>query len=96
MVECIKDARNNSGNMSPWHFGISGCSSFIDKFESVPGVACFDTVEQAVKGLAFCYRYHQAKMRKTPAQRQFPVDLDKVRPLAEREEKRSSWSEMRR
>jgi acyl-CoA synthetase (NDP forming) len=85
MVECIKDARNNSGNMKPlalWPY--LDVSSFIDKFESVPGVACFDTVEQAVKGLAFCYRYHQAKMRKTPVQKQFPVDLDKVRPLAEK------------
>ncbi|MGA2332017.1 MAG: acetate--CoA ligase family protein [Syntrophales bacterium] len=85
MVECIKDARNNSGNMKPlalWPY--LDVASFIDKFESVPGVACFDTVEQAVKGLAFCYRYHQAKMRKTPVQRQFPVDLDKVRPLAEK------------
>ncbi len=85
MVECIKDARNNSGNMKPlalWPY--LDVSSFIDKFESVPGVACFDTVEQAVKGLAFCYRYHQAKKRNTPVQRQFPVDLEKLRPLAEK------------
>jgi acetate---CoA ligase (ADP-forming) len=85
MAECIKDARNNSGNMKPlalWPY--MDVSSFIDKFESVPGVACFDTVEQAVKGLAFCYRYHQAKKRSTPVQRQFPVDLEKVRPLAEK------------
>ncbi len=85
MVDCIKDARNNSGNMKPlalWPY--LDVSSFIDKFESVPGVACFDTVEQAVKGLSFCYRNHQAKKRNIPLQRKFPIDLEKLRPLAEK------------
>ena len=85
MVDCIKDARNNSGNMKPlalWPY--LDVSSFIDKFESVPGVACFDTVEQAVKGLSFCYRNHQEKKRNIPLQRKFPIDLEKLRPLAEK------------
>jgi acetyltransferase len=59
-------------------------TSFIDKFESIPGVACFNSIEQAIQGLAFCYRYHQAKKRNIPLQRTFPIDLEKLRPLAEK------------
>jgi len=85
MVEHVKESRNNAGNMKPlalWPY--TDTSSFIDKFESTPGVACFDTIEQAVQGLAVCYRYHQAKKRNIPLQRTFPIDLEKLRPLAEK------------
>jgi acetyltransferase len=37
-----------------------------------------------MQGLAFCYKYHQAKKRNIPVQREFPVDLEKVRSLAEK------------
>jgi acetyltransferase len=85
IVEFVKDLRNGAGNRKPlalWPY--LDAPSFVDRLESMPGVACFDTIERAAQGLAFCYRYHQAKMRNTPVQRQFPVDLDKVRPLAEK------------
>ena len=85
MVKCMKDARKNSGNMKPlalWPY--MDVSSFIDKFESIPGVACFDTVEQAVKGLSFCYRNHQAKKRHVPVQREFPVDHKKLGTIADK------------
>jgi len=85
MVKCMKDARKNSGNMKPlalWPY--LDVSSFIDKFESIPGVACFDTVEQAVKGLSFCYRNHQAKKRHVPVQREFPVDHKKLGTIADK------------
>ena len=85
IVEFIKDSRNNSGNKKPialWPY--MDASSFIDKLESVPGVACFNTIEQAVQGLSFCYNYHQSKNRHFPVQKTFPIDLEKLRPLAEK------------
>jgi acetyltransferase len=85
MVEHVKESRKNAGNMKPlslWPY--MDTTSFIDKFESIPGVACFNTIEQAVQGLAFCYRYHQAKTRNIPLQRKFPIDLEKLGPLAEK------------
>ncbi len=85
MVESVKEARNNAGNMKPlalWPY--MDTFSYIDKFESIPGVACFNTIEQTVHGLAFCYRYHQAMKRNNPVQRTFPIDLEKLRPLAEK------------
>jgi acetyltransferase len=85
MVECVKESRNNAGNMKPLSLWPYLDTSFsIDKFESIPGVACFNTIEQAVQGLAFCYRYHQAMKRNIPSQRTFPVDLEKLRPLVEK------------
>jgi len=85
MVEHVKESRKNAGNMKPlslWPY--MDTTSFIDKFESIPGVACFKTIEQAVHGLAFCYRYHQAKTRNIPLQRTFPIDPEKLRPLADK------------
>jgi acetyltransferase len=85
MVEHVRESRKNAGNMKPlalWPY--MDTTSFIDKFESIPGVACFNSIEQAIQGLAFCYRYHQAKKRNIPLQRTFPIDLEKLRPLAEK------------
>jgi len=85
MVESVKESRKNAGNMKPlalWPY--LDTSSFIDKFESIPGVACFNTIEQTAHGLAFCYRYHRAMKRRIPLQKTFPIDLEKLRPFAEK------------
>jgi acetate---CoA ligase (ADP-forming) len=85
MVEHVRESRKNAGNMKPlamWPY--MDAHSFIDKFESVPGVACFNSIEQAIQGLAFCYRYHQAKKRNIPHQRTFPIDLEKIQTLADK------------
>ncbi|MGZ3579651.1 MAG: acetate--CoA ligase family protein, partial [Syntrophales bacterium] len=85
MIDTVKDSRKNAGNAKPlsiWPY--IDADAFIDELENVSNVACFNSVERAVQGLAFCYRYHQAKKRKIPVKRQFPIDLNKVRPLAEK------------
>jgi acetyltransferase len=84
-VDVLKKAREKSGNTKPlslWPY--MDASSFIDKLENIAGLACFNTIEQAVQGLSFCYRYHQAKTRHIPAQKEFPVDHDALRPLTEK------------
>jgi len=84
-VDVLEKAREKSGNTKPlslWPY--MDASAFVDKLEGIAGVACFNTIEQAVQGLSFCYRYHQAKNRHVPAQKTFPVDNDTLRPLAEK------------
>jgi len=85
MIDTVKDSRNCAGNAKPlavWPY--IDADVFIDELEKVSNVACFNSIERAIQGLAFCYRYHQARERKTPVQRQFPVALDKVQTLAEK------------
>jgi acetyltransferase len=84
-VGALESARRTSGNTKPlslWPY--IDVSSFVDNLENITGVACFNTIEQAVQGLSFCYRYHQAKARHVPAQKMFPVDNDKIQPLTEK------------
>jgi acetyltransferase len=46
----------------------------IDRFEAIPGVACFDTIERAVRGLSYCHQFHRLKSRREPQPRRFAVD----------------------
>ena len=85
MIDTVKDSRKSAGNAKPlaiWPY--IDADAFIDELENVSNVACFNSVERAVQGLAFCYRYHQAMKRNNPVQRTFPIDLEKLRPLAEK------------
>ncbi|HUH65709.1 MAG TPA: acetate--CoA ligase family protein [Syntrophales bacterium] len=82
LVSTIAESRKNAGNSKPlamWPY--IDAYAFIDEFEKVANVACFNSVERSVQALAFCYLYHQAKNRKTPVQRQFPVEHDKLEAL---------------
>jgi acetate---CoA ligase (ADP-forming) len=84
-VDFIGDARTNSKSTKPlalWPY--MDAPPYIDKFESVPGVACFNSIERAVQGLSFCYRHHQAMKRHVPVQKTFSIDIDKIRFLAEK------------
>ena len=85
MVGTVIDSMKSAGNTKPlaiWPY--IDADAFIDELEKVPNVACFNSVERTMQGLAFCYKYHQAKKRNIPVQREFPVDLEKVRSLAEK------------
>jgi len=64
---------NNTKPVSMWIYGTAAAAT-VEKLEAVAQVACFDSVEQAVRGLSFVYRYHQLKGRRIPAQRTFPYD----------------------
>lgn len=46
-----------------WLYG-SGVSTAVDEFELIDSVACFDSIEEAVQGLSYSYRYHKIKRRK--------------------------------
>ena len=68
-------ARHDAKNSKPiaaWPY--MDVAPAIDRFEAIPGVACFDTIERAVRGLSYCYRYHRLKNRREPQPRSFAVD----------------------
>ncbi len=75
LVETVKVGRRKTGVRKPiavWVYG-SGASA-VDRFEEIDSVACFDSIEQAVQGLSYCFRYHRIRERKLPSQRAFAYD----------------------
>jgi len=60
------------------------------KFETIDGVACFGSIEQAVQGLSFCHRYHQIRTRKMPRQRIFPYKLKSLDALLQKGKKQKA------
>ena len=54
----------------------------MNRFEQIPGVACFDSIEQALQGLSHCHRYHRMKSRPEPSPRPFDVDEAKAAALS--------------
>jgi acetyltransferase len=76
-------SRKDSGDIKPiatWPYLETAAA--IDRFEAIPGLACFDTIEQAVQGLAFSYRFHQLKNRYRPSPRSFVIDETAADELA--------------
>jgi acyl-CoA synthetase (NDP forming) len=82
MEDVVAQVRRRVGNSKPmalWPY--IDADAFVDRFEAIPGVACFDTIEQAVQGLSFCHRHHLAKKRSIPVQKRFAYDHDVVKLL---------------
>jgi acetyltransferase len=75
LEKAFAEARRESGNLKPiatWPYMESAAA--IDRYEAIPGLACFDTIEQAVQGLTFCHQYHRLKNRHRPQPRSFNID----------------------
>lgn len=65
LTEVIAASREGAGNSKPvslWAYPTDQSSN--ERFESVEGVACFHTIEEAVRGLKFCFRYYQCRTSK--------------------------------
>jgi acyl-CoA synthetase (NDP forming) len=85
MEDVVAQVCQRVGNKKPialWPY--VDADTFIDRYEAIPGVACFDTIEQAVQGLSFCHRYHLAKHRSIPIQKSFVYDHDALKPLLDK------------
>jgi len=83
LEQAVEKARRESGTLKPvaaWPYLDSAAA--VDRFERVPRVACFDSIEQAVEGLSYSYRYHRLRRRGTPRPRAFPVDRARAGGLA--------------
>jgi acyl-CoA synthetase (NDP forming) len=83
LAEVVAAARRKAGNLKPIAMCIymDSASSSIDQCESIDAVACFDSVEQAVRGLSFCHRYHQIRQRKIPSPKSFSFNRQHVEAL---------------
>ena len=80
LEKAFTEARRESGNSKPiatWPYMESAAA--IDRFEAIPGLACFDTIEQAVRGLSYCHQTHRLKNRHRP----HPRSLHRRRGAAE-------------
>jgi len=72
IFDAVREARREAGNRKPlamWFYLDSAAAE--KELEDVENLACYDSIEQAVQGLSFCYRYHRLKNRKEPKQRRF-------------------------
>lgn len=83
LEQAFEEARKASGNRKPlaaWPYMESAYA--VERFERIPGVACFDSIEQAVQGLACCHRSFRMKNRPSPSPRSFAFDEAKAAELA--------------
>ena len=72
IFDAVKAARQDAGNRKPiamWLYIYSAAPE--REMETIDGVACFDSIEQAMYGLSLCYRYRRIRTRKIPRQRSF-------------------------
>ena len=86
VAEIVASARQETDNSKPismWIYG-QGTAAVADRLEAISGVACFDSVEQAVQGLSFLYRYQQIRKRVIPAQRMFSYDREAAELLLQK------------
>ncbi|MBE9547396.1 MAG: acetate--CoA ligase family protein, partial [Proteobacteria bacterium] len=86
IAEAVAGARREAGNRKPiamWVY-MDDIASATKQYESIGGVACFDSIEQAVRGLSFCHRYYQARRRNVPSQKSFSVDRQRMKTLLEK------------
>lgn len=74
----VAAARKEAGNNKPISMWIYGKDTglAVERLEEIGGVACFDSIEQAIQGLSFLYRCHQIRKRRIPVQRIFPYDRE--------------------
>jgi acetate---CoA ligase (ADP-forming) len=75
LEKAFAEARKASGNFKPiatWPY--LETATAIERFEAIPGLACYDSIERAVQGLSFSYRYHMLRNRRKPSPRTFSVD----------------------
>lgn len=82
LVEVCERSRREAGNRKPvamWLY--IDVEPFLDRYEAIPGMACFPTIEQSVRALSFCRRWHDAKTRRESSPRSFPVDRTVLEPL---------------
>ncbi|PKN35404.1 MAG: CoA-binding protein [Deltaproteobacteria bacterium HGW-Deltaproteobacteria-19] len=82
LVEVCERSRRDAGNGKPVAMWVYiDVEPFLDRYEAIPGMACFPTIEQSVRALSFSRRWHEAKNRRIPAPRSFPVDRTALDPL---------------
>lgn len=78
-----KESAGGEKPVAMWIYG-KDTAPVVQKLETVSRVACFDSIEQAVRGLAYVYRYAGIRERRIPGQRIFSCDRAKAESLLAR------------
>jgi len=84
LVDAVERARRESGSAKPvsmWTYMDS--TLFVDQFERIERVCNFESIDQAVQGLAFALQATRNRERKAPEPKTFPYETVKVRSLTE-------------
>jgi acetyltransferase len=79
LVEVVTASRERSGNSKPialWTYPLDPPSN--ERYEMIDGVACFNSVEEAMRGLAFCHRYHRSRTRRQVSPKRFTIRTKKA------------------
>jgi acyl-CoA synthetase (NDP forming) len=79
VVDIVAASRERAGNSKPialWPYPLDPPSN--ERFEAIDGVACFHSIEEAMRGLAFCHRYHRGRTRKTLSPEKFSIQTKKA------------------
>lgn len=85
VLESVRKARQEAGFEKPsamWLYMTTPETE--EQFETIDGVACFGSVEQAVMGLSYCRRYHQIRRRVIPSQKIFAYSKSFAEPLIQK------------
>ncbi len=85
VFEALREARQEAGYDKPAAMWLYMTNPDTEaQFETIDGVACFASVEQAVQGLSYCRRYHQIRRRHIPSQKIFSYDRDLAETLMQK------------
>ena len=85
VLDATREARREARNKKPvamWLYMSNAATE--EAFETVDGLSCFASVDQAVQGISFCRRYHGIRRRRLPEQAVFPYDLALTRDLLQK------------
>jgi acetate---CoA ligase (ADP-forming) len=85
VFDVVRNVRKEVGNRKPvamWVY--MGNAATEERFEDVDGVACFDSVDQAVQGLSYCRQYHSFRGRSISSPKLFSYDQHPLAALLQK------------
>ena len=77
IVERIQKKRNACKPVAFWFYG-DNLHESVPRYEKIPGVACFPTIERAIRRLSYSYHYAQAKSEPEGERLEIEVDQNSV------------------
>lgn len=90
VFDAVSEARKEAGNDKPMAMWVyMGNAATQERFEDVPGVACFASVDYAVQGLNYCRQFCQIRNSAVRSKKSFSYDRQALSSLLKkgREEK---------
>jgi acetate---CoA ligase (ADP-forming) len=85
LTEVMAASRERAGNSKPialWAYPTDQPSN--ERYEAIDGIACFHTIEEAVRGIKFCYLYHRGRTGKPVQPGKYSVAKKKADRLVQK------------